>query len=338
MSERPIFVVGYARSGTTLLQSLLGAHPRIAAAPEVHYWLRIVELADYWGDLHDDTRAAEVVHELLNPPPGLLDDIGVDDPAVLTSFLGSDRSYAALLDSLMTAIAQRQHKPRWSEKSPQQRPSWIWSLMPNAQILHIVRDPRDVAASESSWWRGTPAWRSAEQCCEFTRAAINDADGQLADRYLRLRYEDLTAEPAAVMGTVCEFLGEVFPPELTTVTRTATTAVPSAASPWQIEATQPIRPARSTWSTELGWRSRALVAAVTVDLVRQLDYPLASSTLTAAGRALRPTTWPRRQIEQHRRRSVGRTARTPAERRAAIHALMADVARRSQRSPSARRS
>jgi Sulfotransferase family len=337
MIERPIFVVGYARSGTTLLQSLLGAHPRIAAAPEVHFWLRIVELADYWGDLHDDARAHDVVRELLHPPVGLLDDAGIDDGAVLTTFLHSDRSYAALLDSLMTAIAQRQDKPRWSEKSPQQRPSWIWSLMPDAQILHIVRDPRDVAASESTWWRGTPAWRSAEQCSDFTRNAVNDAASQPSGRYLRIRYEDLTAHPAAVMRSVCDFLGEAFPPDLTTVPRAATTAVPRETTPWQVEATQPIRPARSRWTAELDWRSRALVAAATVDVVRQLDYPQSPGVLTAAGRALRPTTWPRRRLEAHRRQKIGRTARTPAERRAAIHALMADAARRSQGSSSAGR-
>ena len=49
MTERPIFVVGFQRSGTTLLQSLLGAHPRIAAPPEVHFFFRIYGLRDYWG-------------------------------------------------------------------------------------------------------------------------------------------------------------------------------------------------------------------------------------------------------------------------------------------------
>ena len=38
--DRPIFVVGYQRSGTTLLQALLGAHHRIAGPPETHFIFR----------------------------------------------------------------------------------------------------------------------------------------------------------------------------------------------------------------------------------------------------------------------------------------------------------
>jgi len=63
MSERPIFVVGFQRSGTTLLQSLLGAHPRIAAPPEVHFFFRIHQLRDYWGDLAETANAAQASHD-----------------------------------------------------------------------------------------------------------------------------------------------------------------------------------------------------------------------------------------------------------------------------------
>ena len=65
--NRPIFVVGFQRSGTTLLQSLLGAHPRIAAPPEMHFVFRVAALADYFGDLADDDNLARALHETINP-------------------------------------------------------------------------------------------------------------------------------------------------------------------------------------------------------------------------------------------------------------------------------
>ncbi|HUR06227.1 MAG TPA: sulfotransferase, partial [Nonomuraea sp.] len=37
MSDRPIFVVGCPRSGTTMLQLMLHSHPRIAVAPETRF-------------------------------------------------------------------------------------------------------------------------------------------------------------------------------------------------------------------------------------------------------------------------------------------------------------
>src|SRR5436309_3360296 len=43
MTDRlpPIFVVGFSRSGTTLLQALLGAHSRISAPPEIAFFARV---------------------------------------------------------------------------------------------------------------------------------------------------------------------------------------------------------------------------------------------------------------------------------------------------------
>jgi len=324
MAERPIFVVGYQRSGTTLLQSLLGAHPRIAAPPEIHFWFRIVELHDHWGDLLDDDRAAAVVHEVLDAPLGMLDDTGFDEARVLTRFLASDRSYAELLNALMTDFAEQHGKQRWSEKTPHQRPARIWSLLPESQVLHIVRDPRDVAASEAETFHRMPAWRSAERCAHFTTRSIEDAARQPAESYLRLRYEDLASEPAAVMRSVCDFLGEDFPPDLVTGSRETTTAIPGDKTPWQSEAAQPIRPPRSSWTSVLSPRQRALVAAAVDEMLPSIGYAPAPSRLVATGRLLGPTTWPARWMEHRRRSRITRTARTPAERHAAVRTFMTE--------------
>src|SRR3954447_2480432 len=101
MTERPIFVVGFQGSGTTLLQSLLGGHPRIAAPPELHFLFRIHDLRDFWGDLQDDAQAAAALHELLHAPFGLLDECGFDESALLERFRDADRSYAALLSTVL---------------------------------------------------------------------------------------------------------------------------------------------------------------------------------------------------------------------------------------------
>jgi hypothetical protein len=328
MAERPIFVVGYQRSGTTLLQSLLGAHPRIAAPPEVHFWFRIVMLADHWGDLTDDARASAVVREVLDLPFGLLDDAGFDEAVLRSAFLETDRSYAALLDTVMSDFAHRHGKQRWSEKTPQQRPAWIWSLLPDAQVIHIVRDPRDVAVSESAWLRRLPAWQSAQRCVTFTSAAMHDGRNAVPGSYLRIGYEDLTREPAVVMASVCEFLGEEFPAAMVTVSRDGSPAVPRTSAPWQREAAAPIRPAVSTWSTDLGGRQRALVAATADELVTTLGYRAAEHRLVVAGRLLRPTVWPSQRLDRAHRARVTRTARTPADRYAAVRSFMADQERR----------
>jgi hypothetical protein len=50
-SNRPIFLVGCPRSGTTLLSVLLHAHPRIAMPPETRFLLPAYRRRAEYGDL-----------------------------------------------------------------------------------------------------------------------------------------------------------------------------------------------------------------------------------------------------------------------------------------------
>src|SRR3954454_16973808 len=112
MAERPIFVVGFQRSGTTLLQGLLGAHQRIAAPPELHFILRVAYFADYFGDLADDGNLRRALHEALNPPVAILTECGFDEDALFERAAAGPRTYAGLFATLMDDYADRNGKPR----------------------------------------------------------------------------------------------------------------------------------------------------------------------------------------------------------------------------------
>src|SRR5688500_7256501 len=64
MSERPIFVVGVARSGTTLLRWMLTEHPRIAIPVESHFIVDFAPAREDWGP----RRQEEVLAQLLGDP------------------------------------------------------------------------------------------------------------------------------------------------------------------------------------------------------------------------------------------------------------------------------
>ncbi|MEA2124455.1 MAG: hypothetical protein QOI80_1237, partial [Solirubrobacteraceae bacterium] len=81
--DGPIFVLGHERSGTTLLQALLGAHPRIAAPPETYFLFRVAQHAAYLGDLADDANLDRALREALDVPGGLLEEAGFDHARVL---------------------------------------------------------------------------------------------------------------------------------------------------------------------------------------------------------------------------------------------------------------
>lgn len=204
----PIFVVGFQRSGTTLLQGLLGAHPDVAAAPETHYFFRIHDLRDYYGDLGTDEVLRQVVHDLLHPPIPLLDDCGFDEDAVFARIRARGATYATVLDELLLDFAERQGASRWSEKSPGQPLSSILSLFPDAQILHITRDPVDVIASSlDTSWNDRSVEELAGRWRRFEAATGAAAAGLPATQYLPVRYEALVSQPAAELSTICHFLG-----------------------------------------------------------------------------------------------------------------------------------
>src|SRR5204862_3616663 len=73
----------------------------------------------------------------------------------------------------------------------------IRELFPNAGVLHIVRDGRDVAASMLSASRGWGRdWAPAQirRAAETWRTCVESAcAGAASGRYLQVRYEDLLA-------------------------------------------------------------------------------------------------------------------------------------------------
>lgn len=203
----PIFVTGFQRSGTTLLQALLGAHPDVAAAPETHFVFRIWQLRDYYGDLSDDARLERVVHDLLHPPIPLLVDCGFDAQRVLRRARSGPRTYAAVLDALLGDYAQRHGAARWSEKTPGQPLADVLELFPSAAIVHIRRDPYDTIAScLATPWNDRTAAELAGQLVRFDAASTAAAAALPDDQYVDVRYEDLVRAPRSELARLCRRL------------------------------------------------------------------------------------------------------------------------------------
>ena len=85
---------------------------------------------------------------------------------------------------------------------------------PDAKIVHIVRDPRDIYGSlrEAKKWDVPEAFAS-RWCAMFAGESAGLKSGALNPRtYLVVRYERLVTEPEAVIRTVLDFLGEPWDP------------------------------------------------------------------------------------------------------------------------------
>lgn len=243
--SRPIFVVGFQRSGTTLLQGVLGAHPDVVAAPETHYFVRIHDLRDYYGDLCGDDRLRRVIRDLLEPPLPLFAGCGFDAERLFRRVRRREPTYAALLDELLTDLAERAGARRWSEKTPSQPVAQIVELFPDAQVVHIVRDVCDAVASAlEAPWNDRDAATIAAQWARFERATRSTARRLPDDGYRCIRYEQLVRQPQATIAGLCQFLG--LEPRVAEMmgTEARGRAVPAIAGDWLHRVGTPFDPDR----------------------------------------------------------------------------------------------
>ena len=157
LQERPIFMIGAERSGTTLVMALLGCHSRIAVPEVVWYYPRFYPYLHTYGYLSVEanfrTLAQEMVFGLKTPFWGMKVNPRTIVDEVIE--LAPERSFAGLYAGMHMRFAQYVNKPRWGEKTPHNL--YFGGPMhhdfPNAQFIYITRDGRDASVDymESSF-------------------------------------------------------------------------------------------------------------------------------------------------------------------------------------------
>src|SRR5436190_19048871 len=77
-SDRPIFVGGCPRSGTTLMQLMLHAHPRIAIPPETRFVKWVLRRQHRFGDLGVPANRRRLARAIANHKGTKLPDLRLD--------------------------------------------------------------------------------------------------------------------------------------------------------------------------------------------------------------------------------------------------------------------
>src|SRR6185503_17766190 len=113
------FVVGVARSGTTLLRLMLDAHPQLTIPPETHFVPKLISHCERWMEEGATTgERRDRAFELITTHPRW-GDFGLDADALRRHLEAHDRlSPGDAARSFYEAYAEREGKPRWGDKSP----------------------------------------------------------------------------------------------------------------------------------------------------------------------------------------------------------------------------
>jgi hypothetical protein len=290
MSDRPVFVVGYPRSGTTLLRLMLHSHPRIAIPYETSFLLSAYRERRRFGDLSDPANRRRLAHFVVDRKEGKFDLLGLERADVVDRIVAAPPTLGSALGAVYRAYADRHGKPRWGDK----RPSYVrWldvlrRLYPDAQIVNIVRDGRDCLASLLDMpWYSKDIYYWVAQWAAAVDTAARAARRLPSGSFFQLRYEDLVTEPEPHLRRLCDFLGEPYDPAMCEPDRLAATIMPTSKT-WHGRTRSPVTTARiGTWTTRLEpWQVQLCEAALGGRL-RALGYELSGAGRPPLARRIR---------------------------------------------------
>lgn len=263
----PLFIVGHARSGTTLLATMLGRHPHLAATPETHFFNE----GRYALAPHYASGAATVARRIATTRLRHLELTGTELTAALQPALMTDRG---VVTGLLSAWLARSGKARIVEKTPVhiRHIDDILTCLPDARILWIQRDARACIASlRRVDWASHDVNLLARQWVRNMAFGLN-AQRRHKEHILTLRYEDLTANPLAEISRVLTWAGEPFSP-LTLAPHTDVTTITPAEESWKANVRRPILTDRAgAWRQELTADQIDTANRIAGPMLRRLGY------------------------------------------------------------------
>jgi Tfp pilus assembly protein PilF len=197
---QPIFLLGFPRSGTSLLEQLLARVPGFTAGDDFAPVERLIELVPRLAYRPDGKEP---------PYPEALDGIrlgeGMDMPALLRARHGAIQAEAGLIQNGTSFITDRSTSNPWNL-------GLIKLLYPDAPVIHLLRHPLDLMLSNLAQERKLEANCGVSMLAlarhyDLTMSMIRHYRGQLTLRYLPVRYEQLVADPRATLVHVLNFCG-----------------------------------------------------------------------------------------------------------------------------------
>lgn len=238
--DTPILVVGYMHSGTTLLQQIFGRHPDVLiTGGETSFFVNFSTTVEKFPDLHEDRILYDYVEYLMKvicatytkvnytdskafEPVRLEDfDITPSDVDELFQIAQSNRSHRALYPIAFDFMTRKRNKRRWFDKLAGyvSQLDEMLAVVPNAQVIELVRDPRDILASKKrrakDGWSYDPIWDSLAWMAAVR--AGNVAQQNHPAQIIRVRYEDLVYDPEAAVKRICRFLNLQFDEDMLSV-------------------------------------------------------------------------------------------------------------------------
>lgn len=209
----PVFVLGCPRSGTTLLYDMLLSAGGFAVYLAESNVFNVLALR--FGDLSERSNRQKLLRVWLGSK--LFRATGLDALQIEKKILDECRHTGDFLGIVMNEIARAQGARRWAENSPETllHLQLVKKLIPDALVIHIIRDGRDVATSleKLRYVRPFP-WEERQNLIgagvywEWIIERGRAYASLLGADYMEVRFEDLIASPQGTLNQVGRFIDQ----------------------------------------------------------------------------------------------------------------------------------
>ncbi len=187
------FILGRPRSGTTLLSTVLDAHPNIC----IPYESAIIQ--SFYDDLVEQRKFSSW---------------HIEKEKLLANILKCDgnctfQQLIKLVYLQFNSIYKKDEIQLVGDKNPIYSfyGKQLMKVFPNARIVHIVRDHRDNIASIKKVDFEAPITALLAHRWKLANREILKLKIQFPKQYYLLKYEDLVLKPEEVLNELCNFLG-----------------------------------------------------------------------------------------------------------------------------------
>jgi len=207
-------IVGFPRSGTTLLTQSLSAHSKIVVPYETDF---IIPTAFVFDRIRNPELGKSLVAQLITEATGFNASIGeyLTAERVREIVYDCEYNFGELLEAIYSEVARSAQAQLVGDKSPNDFAFFnmfvrAGGIRSTTKILHVIRDVRDVVVSlkEQGWAQDIDLFFS--RFWNLFNLYVYQSQRMNTARYRLIRYEDLARLPGEVLAGVCSFLDVEF--------------------------------------------------------------------------------------------------------------------------------
>lgn len=207
-SGPPIFLTGFARSGTTWVNRLIRDYFDVGLVNEGQFIVSFGRNLAKYGDLHVISNFDGLIRKLAQDRFFFILKVNYGIEIDWIRVKRCAGSFSEIVINILEQIAERMGKRRIGSKYPVfgRYVPMLNKLFPNCRLIHVVRDGRDCALSQKKvTWGHQNTYAAAIHWRAYLDMVRRDTEA-LGDRYLELRYEDLLLQPRSAIAVLERFI------------------------------------------------------------------------------------------------------------------------------------